>query len=152
AAKPSRRQWQPEAALNGPLRRDRTFFAGTIEAEHESSSEFSEVPGDSSAINTALRSPLFSRAAVGRVQEGLFPAKSSSIETSWKLTHRVNTANELMARYAFSRASITREVLGGDNFVDESARGNSSNHDHSLVAGWQYVPGASFVNDLRFQF
>src|SRR5262249_33223428 len=22
----------------------------------------------------------------------------------------------------------------------------------SLVAGWQYVPGASFVNDLRFQF
>src|SRR6476646_1905777 len=35
-ARPDRRQYQPEAALNGPLRRNRTFFAATIEAERES--------------------------------------------------------------------------------------------------------------------
>src|SRR5215831_8402922 len=43
--RPDRRQWQPEAALNGPLRRDRTFFAGTIEAEREAGQEFSEIAG-----------------------------------------------------------------------------------------------------------
>ena len=152
--RPDRRQWQPEAALNGPLRRDRTFFAGTIEAERESGQEFSEIPGAGvePRINAALASPLFSRAAVQSVREGLFPTESTSTETSWKLTHRLNAAHELMARYAFSRASIGREVLGSGNFSDESARGSSQNQDQSAVAGWQFVPGATFVNDLRFQF
>jgi hypothetical protein len=154
SARPSRRQWQPEAALNGPLRRDRTFFAGTLEMERESSQEFSELPGVGvrSRINAALAGPLFSRAAVPSVSEGYFPTESTSTETSWKLTHRLSAEHEVMARYAFSRASISREVLGGDNFAEQSARGSSHNQDQSFVAGWQFVPGATFVNDLRFQF
>ena len=154
SARPSRREWQPEAALNGPIRRDRTFFAGTIEAERESSQEFSEIPGAgiTSRINAALAGPLFSRAAVPHISEGYFPTESTSTETSWKLTHRLNTAHEIMARYAFSRASISREVLGTDNFSEQSARGSSHNQDQSAVAGWQFVPGATFVNDVRFQF
>jgi hypothetical protein len=153
-AHPNRRQWQPEAALNGPLRRDRTFFAGTFEAERESGQEFSEIPGIGvqSLINNALASPLFSRAAVGSVSESLFPTESTSTETSWKLTHRLKDGHEVMARYAFSRASIAKEVLGSNNFSEESARGSSSNQDQSLVAGWQFVPGATFVNDLHLQF
>jgi hypothetical protein len=154
SARPSRRQWQPEAALNGPLRRDRTFFAGTLEMERESSQEFSELPGVGvrSRINAALAGPLFSRAAVPSVSEGYFPTESTSTETSWKLTHRLSAEHEVMARYAFSRASISREVLGGDNFAEQSARGSSHNQDQSFVAGWQFVAGATFVNDLRFQF
>jgi hypothetical protein len=154
AVRPHRRQWQPEAALNGPLRRDRTFFAGTIEAERESGSEFSEIPGTGvqSILNAALQSQLFSRATVGHVGEGYFPTESSSTQTSWKLTHRLNAANELMARYAFSRASITGEVLGAYNFSEVSARGSSKNQDQSVVAGWQYIPNASFINEFRFQF
>jgi hypothetical protein len=154
SARPSRRQWQPEAALNGPLRRDRTFFAGTLEMERESSQEFSELPGVGvrSRINAALAGPLFSRAAVPSVSEGYFPTESTSTETSWKLTHRLSAEHEVMARYAFSRASISREVLGGDNFAEQSARGSSHNQDQSFVAGWQFVLGATFVNDLRFQF
>lgn len=152
--RPDRRQWQPETALNGPIRRDRTFFAGTIEAERESGQEFSEIPGAGvqARINAALATPLFSRAAVRSIAEGYFPTESTSTETSWKLTHRLNTANEIMGRYAFSRASIGREVLGSDNFTEESARGSSHNQDQSYVAGWQFVPGPTFVNDLRFQF
>jgi hypothetical protein len=57
-----------------------------------------------------------------------------------------------MARYAFSRASISGEVLGADNFSEQSARGSSSNQDQSGVVGWQFVPGATFVNDLRVEF
>ena len=154
SAKPSRREWQPEAALNGPLRRDRTFFAGTVELEREASEEFSEVPGAGvpSRINAALATPAFARAAVPRVAEGYFPTESNSTETSWKLTHRLTQKHEIMGRYAFSRASISREVLGDDNFSEQSARGSSSNQDQSFAAGWQFVPGPSLVNDLRFQF
>jgi hypothetical protein len=71
---PSRRQWQPEAALNGPLRRDRTFFAGTIEAERERGYEYSEVPGGGvkSRINAALATPLYARSAVPPSQKAIF--------------------------------------------------------------------------------
>jgi hypothetical protein len=154
SVRPDRRQYQPEAALNGPLRRDRTFFAGTIEAERESGQEFSEIPGASirSRINAALASPLFSRAAVPSVSEGLFPTESTSTQTSFKLSHHLGAAHELMARYAISRARIAREVLGSDNFSEQSARGSSRNQDQSLAIGWQAVRGSTFVNDLRFQF
>jgi hypothetical protein len=151
---PNRRQWQPEAALNGPLRRDRTFFAATIEAERENGYEFSEIPGAGVKlqINTALATPLFSHAAVASISEGYFPTESTSTETSWKLTHRLTPADEIMVRYAFSQASIGREVLGSDNLSEQSARGSSHNQDQSAVGGWQYVPGPGLVNDLRFQF
>src|SRR5207253_5702809 len=58
SVRPNRRQYQPEAALNGPLRRDRTFFAATIEGELENSQEFSEIgePGALARINSALSS------------------------------------------------------------------------------------------------
>ena len=102
---PDRRQYQPEAALNGPLRRDRTFFANTIEGERESGQEFSEIPGVGvrARINAALALPIYSRAAVSSVAEGLFPTESVSTQTSFKLTHRLTDSHELMARYAFSR-------------------------------------------------
>jgi len=153
-ARPDRREYQPEAALNGPLRRDRTFFAGTIEAERESSQEFSEIPGAGvqARINAALASPLFARAAVPSVSAGLFPSESTSTQTSFKLTHHLGAAHELMARYAISRARIAREVLGVDNFSEQSARGTSQNQDQSFAAGWQSVRGPEFVNELRFQF
>ncbi len=151
---PSRREWQPEAALNGPLRKDRIFFAGTVEGERETAQEFSEIPGlaAQSRINAALASPMFSRAAVKSVSEGLFPTASNSIETSWKVTWHLKTAHELSARYALSHASVTHEVLGVNNFSDESARGSSANQDQSVAAGWQYVPNGSFVNELRVQW
>src|SRR5215813_10750038 len=46
----------------------------------------------------------------------------------------------------------TSEVLGSDNFSEQSARGSSRNQDQSFAAGWQAVSGPEFVNDLRFQF
>ena len=155
SAHPNRRQYQPEAALNGPLQRDRTFFAATIEGELESSQEFSEVgqSGAQRVINAALRSsPLFARSAVRSLSQGLFPTASSSTETSLKVTHLFGTAHQVTARYAFSGANISREVLGSDNFSDESARGNSMNRDQSLAGSWQAVLSPHFVNEVRFQF
>jgi hypothetical protein len=149
-----RREYQPEAALNGPLRRDRTFFATTIEVQRESGEEYSEiaVPGAAARINAALVSSPFDRAGVRTISEGLFPSESTSTQTSFKLTHRLGAANEVMARYAISRARIAREVLGAENFSEQSARGTSRNQDQSFAAGWQAVRGHAFVNELRFQF
>ncbi len=151
-AGPKRRQWQPEANLNGPLRRDRTFFAGTIEAERESGQEFSEigVPAALPAINAALAGPSFSRAAVPSLSEAYFPTESNSTQSSLKLT-QIFGADQITARYAISRANIANEVLGSDNFSQESTRGSSRNQDQSFAAGWQSVPGPRFVNDLSFQ-
>jgi hypothetical protein len=71
-----------------------------------------------SRINGALATPVFARSAGSSVSEGYFPRTSTSIETSWKLTHRLTEAHEIMGRYAFSRASIANEVLGSDNFSE----------------------------------
>ena len=152
--RPQRRQYQPEANLNGPLQRDRTFFAGTIEAEDESSQEFSEIegPGAQARINAALLTPNFSRAAVRSVAQGLFPTESQSLQTSLKLTHRIGELNQVVVRYALSRASIANEVLGGDNFSDESARGSSRNEDQSFAASWQAIASPTLINELRFQY
>ena len=154
STRPNRRQYQPEAALNGPLQRDRTFFAATIEGELEDGQEFSEIgqPGALARINNALHSPLFARSSVRSLSGGLFPTASSSTEASFKLTHLFGTAHQVTARYAFSGANISREVLGTDNFTDESARGNSLNRDQSLAASWQAVGSPHFVNEVRFQF
>lgn len=153
-ARPSRRQYQPEAALNGPLQRDRTFFAATIEGELENSEEFSEIaqPGAQAKINSALASPLYARAAVHSVSEGLFPVASSSTQTSFKLTHLFGDAHLISVRYAFSGANISQDVVGGENFTEQSARGNSHNKDQSFASTWQAVGSATFVNELRFQF
>lgn len=154
SVRPDRREYQPEAALNGPLQRDKTFFAGTIEGENESSQEFSEIegPGAQPRINATLLTPRFSRAAVKSVSQGLFPTQSNSIQTSLKLTHRIGELNQVMVRYALSRARIDQEVLGGNNFSDESARGSSRNQDQSLAAGWQAIASPTFINELRFQY
>jgi hypothetical protein len=154
SARPDRRQYQPEAALNGPLQRDRTFFAATIEGELETGQEFSEIgtQGAESKINAALHTPLFSRSAVHSLSEGLFSTASSSTQTSFKLTHLIGTAHQVSARYAFSGADIAREVLGVDNFSDESARGSSHNRDQSLALSWQEIGSPRFVNEVRFQY
>jgi hypothetical protein len=151
--RPNRRQYQPEAALNGPLRRNRTFFAATIEGELENDQEFSEIgiPGAQSKINATLASPLFARAGVHSISEDLFPTASSSTETSFKLTNLFGTAHQVSVRYAFSGASISQEVLGADNFSDQSARGNSHNKDQSFAATWQMIGSPTFINEVRLQ-
>jgi hypothetical protein len=154
SVRPHRRQYQPEAALNGPLQRDRTFFAATVEGGLENDQEFSEIgePGAQAKINAALRSALFSRSAIHSVSEGLFPTASSSTQASFKLTHQWGTAHQVTARYAFSGANLSREVLGSDNFSDESVRGGSQNRDQSFAMSWQEIVSPQFINEVRFQF
>jgi len=150
--RPRFRRYQPGASVNGPLRRDRTFFATAIEQEWESSEEWSEAPaGALEAIHRALSRPAFSRAAVRTLHRGLFPATEAQTEFSFKANHQFRSTQSLSARYAFSRGRISSDVQGVENFGDRSSRGSSLTGDHSFVAGWIAVPRPTVVNDLRIQ-
>jgi hypothetical protein len=150
--RPRFRRYQPGASINGPIRKDRTFFSTAFEQEWESSEEWSETPESLlDAINHTLAGPEFSGSTVKSVQRGLFPASSAQSEFSFKFNHQAGTRHSLSARYAFSRGRISSDVQGVDNFSDRSSRGSSLTRDHSLVGGWTYVPSARVVNDIRLQ-
>ena len=149
---PRFRRYQPGVSVNGPIRKDRTFFSMALEQEWESSEEWSDAPAEAvDAINQALQRPEFGGAAVRSVQRGLFPAAASETEFSFKANHQIGSVHSLSGRYAFSRGRLTDDVQGVDNFADRSARGSSLTRDHSFVAGWIYVPSSRHVNDLRVQ-
>ncbi len=150
--RPRFRRYQPGVSVNGPMRKDRTFFSTAFEQEWESGEEWSEAPARFiDAINKALLRPEFSGSAVKSVQQGLFPASSAQSEFSLKVNHQAGMAHSFSLRYAFSRGRVFQDVQGVDNFADRSSRGSSWTKDHSFVAGWIYVPAPRVVNDLRVQ-
>jgi len=101
-ARPRFRRYQPGTSINGPIRKDRTFFSTAFEQEWESSQEWSETPEDLlDSINAALLQPKYSGSATRSVERGLFPAGSAQSEFSFKANHQVGTAHSLSARYAF---------------------------------------------------
>jgi hypothetical protein len=151
AVRPEARRYQPGTSLNGPIRRDRTFFSWAIEQQWESDGEWSEGSSAVDAINRALAGPKFSGAGAKQVHSGLFSTSSGDSEFSFKLDHQISTADQVSARYAFSRGRVTNAVEGADNFSDLSARGSSRTVDHSIVGSWVHVSTARLVNDLRFQ-
>jgi hypothetical protein len=151
-AKPRFRSYQPGVSLNGPIQKDRTFFSTSLEGEYEFGQDFSEANGATVLINAALQLPEFSRAGTRQISETLFPSSSSSTEFSFRVDHHLNSRNELSAKYALSLGRVSHEVLGTDNFSEQSSRGSSLNHDQSFAASWQAVPTSTFANDLRVQF
>ena len=152
SSRPRFRRYQPGVSLNGPIRKDRTFFATAFEQEWESGEEWSEAPARFiDAINEALSRPEFTGSAVKSVQRGLFPASSAQSEFSLKVNHQAGMMHSFSFRYALSRGRVSQDVQGVDNFADRSSRGSSLTKDHSLVAGWIYVPRPRIVNDLRVQ-
>jgi hypothetical protein len=151
--KPRTRKYQPGASLLGPALRDKTFFAFAVEQVWEEGEEWSDAPAAAvPALNTALASPLFVRAAARGVERGLFPTDSSETELAFKLDHHVNDHSFLNARYAFSRGRISNEVHGMENFADRTARGSSLTRDHALTAAFTSAPRSDLFYDLRGQF
>lgn len=149
-ARPRFRRYQPGTSINGPIRKDRTFFSTAIEQEWESSEEWSEIPaGAETALNRVLAG--LPRSAVRQVARGLFASSTSGTEFSFKANHQLNSTHAVSARYALSRGRVSNEVQSVDNFSDRSVRGSSLTQDYSFVAGMISVPGPHVVNDLRLE-
>lgn len=149
--KPAHSIYNPEFSIMGPLRKDRTFIATLIEQEWEHEEEDADFPAiPLAAVNAALASPRYSRAAVKPVTRELIGSHLSATDFSVKLNHQ-SGIHVLMARYAYSRGKDTNDVQDVANFSSRSARGTSLATDHSFVAGWTAAPTSTFVNDLRLE-
>jgi hypothetical protein len=150
--RPRFRRYQPGASVNGPARRDRTFFSTAFEQEWESGEEWSEAPQASLALlNRSLERGLFSGAAVRSIRRDVFPVSSNGTEFSFKANHQFHSIHAVSARYALSRGGVNNEVHGIDNFAERSARASSLTADHSFVAEWVAVPRPHLVHDARAQ-
>ncbi|MFN7920339.1 MAG: carboxypeptidase-like regulatory domain-containing protein [Bryobacteraceae bacterium] len=137
------RRRQPGTSINGPIRKDRTFYATAIESSWEDSEEWSETP-------RALLA-LIERRTGQRGVAGLFPSKGHDTEFSFKFNHAITSRHALTSRYAFSQGRVGNDVNGVDNFSDWTNRGSSFLRDHSFVASVVSLLSNSLVNDLRVQ-
>ncbi|MBI3682055.1 MAG: TonB-dependent receptor [Acidobacteria bacterium] len=146
------RRYQPGASLNGPIKKDRTFFATAIETAWESGEEWSETGAAlRSRLERALASPFYAGRTATTLTSGLYPEKGHDTETSFKLNHAITPKHSLTSRYAFSQGRVDNDVIGVDNFSDLSARGSSLLRDHSFVSALTSALSPSRVNDLRLQ-
>ncbi len=146
------RRWQPGFDVGGPVRRDRTFFHATLEQEHESSADVSDLdPALAARINTALANGALPQLTTRRLQTGLFPASGDDTEGAFKLNHQINQNNALMLRFAYTNDRRWRDALGAGSLSDFSARGDGFTRDQALVGQWLNVVNPAAVNDLRFQ-
>lgn len=146
------RRYQPGVSVNGPVKRDRTFFSTSFEQQWESGQEWSEVPRTAlTPIRSVLGTPAFARAAIQDPLRGLFDTGSRNTEFAFKGNHLLTAANNLGARYAFSRGRESHDVQSVDDFTERSARGSSLTSDHSLVLEWTSILSPHLVNDLRGQ-
>jgi hypothetical protein len=143
-------RWQPGTSWYGPLRRDRTFLAAAIEAERETSEEWSDV-GDEAArrIDAALRR--FASLPLRAVTRGLYPTSERGEEVFAKLNHLLSASDTVALRYAFSRGRAFGDVQPFRHFMDRSAGGSSFTIDHSLAGNWFHIAGPSLVLDVRGQ-
>ena len=149
---PRQSRYQPGASLNGPIKRNRTFFSTAFETEKAFEEDWSETPSNAiDRIRQALRSPAFANGLLRDPRHGLFRTATRGTEYSLKVNHIQNEHNIYSARYAFSRGRVLSDVQGGNNFSDNSSGGSSLTSDHAFVASWLRVLTPKTTNDVRFQ-
>ncbi|HZS04254.1 MAG TPA: TonB-dependent receptor [Blastocatellia bacterium] len=152
ARKPKLHRWQPGFDVGGPIRKGRTFFHATLEQEHESGEDASDIaPAVANQINAALAAGALPQLGARKLGAGLFHSSGDDTEGAFKLNQQLGAASSLMLRYAFTNDRRWRDALGTGGLSEFSSRGDSFTRDNVLVGQWLGVLGQSAVNDLRFQ-
>src|SRR3989442_7929431 len=117
---PRSRRWRAGVALNGPVRRNRTFFAFAAEQEHARDPEPAPVDRATiSAVASLLGSGSLTRP--GRRQLAAASAGTEETEASVKINHQLTRANALMFRYSYVNDRRTGDAFGADALTDGSA-------------------------------
>jgi len=144
---------QPGASWYGPLIKDRTFIAVALEAERESAQDWSDTPDYAARrINAVLASKNMAGIPTKQVLNGLFDTLVRGTEGFIKLNHQFDAKDSVALRYAISRGRSRYDVLGTNNFQDQSTQGSSLTTDHSLVGNWMRVESPKLVFETRFQY
>jgi hypothetical protein len=143
------RRWRAGFALNGPIARNRTFFALAVEQEHTREPSSARVPAETRReVDPILAARAISGLAITRTSAA--PAGLEETEASGKLNHQLTSRHALMLRYAFVNERRTGDAFGADALSDGTARGTSFTRDHGVV-GSLVTTGARAVSDLRLQ-
>lgn len=150
-------RWQPGFDVGGPIRENQSFFHATMEQEHESTEDASDIdPLIAARLNAALGAGVLPRLGLwrhglGRLTSDLFPSAGDDTEGAFKLNQQIGESRSLMLRYAFTNDRRWRDALGAGGLSDVSARGDSFTRDHALVGQYLHVITPHAVNEIRFQ-
>jgi carboxypeptidase family protein/TonB-dependent receptor-like protein len=142
-------QAQYGGTIGGPIKRNRTFFFTNFEQTRRNySAVITIAPAAVSTINNRLAAVSHSGS---RVETGVVPANFDTTNFFARVDHRLNSRNQLNARYSVYHITATNSrTVGGLNAV---SRGSGlDNTDQTLAVSNITTISNRTLNEARFQY
>jgi hypothetical protein len=142
-------QAQYGATAGGPLRRNRTFlFTNFEQTRRNYSAVLTIAPAAVNSINNRLRAVNYPGSLI---ETGVVPASFDTTNFFARIDHRINTRNQLNARYSlYHIEAVNSRNVGGLNAV---SRGTGiKDTDQTLQVSNVTTLSNRTVNELRFQY
>ncbi|HEV7892328.1 MAG TPA: carboxypeptidase regulatory-like domain-containing protein [Pyrinomonadaceae bacterium] len=142
-------QAQYGASFGGPLKRDRTFFFSNFEQTRlNNATVITITPTNVAAVNARLEQTGY---AGPRVSTGVVPTGFDTTNFLFRLDHRADQSNQLMARYNLYRiSSVNARNVGG---LNATSRGTAlSDLDQTAAASLVTTLSPRTINEARVQF
>jgi hypothetical protein len=142
-------QAQYGATTGGPLRRDRTFFFTNFEQTRRNySAVLTMAPAAVNSINNRLRAVNYAGPAI---ETGVVPASFDTTNFFARVDHRINSRNQLSARYSLYHIEAENSrTVGGLNAVSRGSGINDT--DQTLYVTNVTTLSSHTVNEARFQY
>lgn len=142
-------QAQYGASLDGPLRRDRSFYFANLERRDLNQSGLTSIAPESvAAINARLDAVGYGGA---RIATGLYPNPVHSDNALVKADHQFSTRDQFSARYSgYEVESANSRGAGGLSAATASA--GLTDHDRTVALGNVASFSTRTVNETRAQF
>lgn len=142
-------QGQYGASMGGPLIKDRSFFFANFEQTRQNRTGFITIsPANVSAINNELDRIGYDGP---RIETGSFQTGLDSTNFFARVDHRLNSRNQLSARYnLYDITSENSRTVGGLNSL---SRGSGlDNSDQTFSINNLTTISAATINEMRFQY
>jgi hypothetical protein len=149
------RQWQFGATAGGPLKRDRSFFFGSVERLDATANNFVGIDDSLTVRHPVSDESLGTAAEILRragfpVQTGHVPYALTSTQLLARVDHQATPNHGLTVRFtAADELNENIEPFGGTIARSRGARLKSA--DLMLAASYLAVLGSRSANELRFQ-
>jgi Carboxypeptidase regulatory-like domain/TonB dependent receptor len=142
-------QAQYGGTTSGPLRHDRTFFFANFEQTRRNySAVLTIAPTAVASINNRLRAINFHGPLI---ETGVVPASFDTTNFFARVDHRINSRNQLSARYSlYHIEAVNSRTVGGLNSI---SRGSGiGDTDQTVQVSNVTTFSSRTINEARFQF
>src|ERR1044072_7574694 len=142
-------QGQYGVTFGGPLRHERTFFFSNFEQTRRNySAVLTITPAAVETINNRLRATNY---PASLIDTGVVPASFDTTNFFTRIDHRINTRNQLSARYSLYHINaVNSRNVGGLNSV---SRGTGlSDTDQTVQVNNVTTFSSRTLNEARFQY